>query len=296
VKRGTIVLTALIAVLAAVAAGAGIVSNAGSGPFEHESIRGAAVTLHGRGIYRHMSSEVAPQGIAQDYVTLFLAVPLLLWSAAWARRGPLAGRVLLAGTLGYFFVTYLFYLMMAMYNVLFLVYVALLSTSFFALASVSTELDAAQLEARLHGLPTTRRTGVFLVVTAGTIALLWSSIVVPPLLSGAVIPVQVEHYTTLVVQGLDLALLLPLGIVAGVQLLRQRPIGYLVGPIYLVFLALLTTALTAKVLAMGGLGYEIVPAVFIIPAFNVVAAFLAARVLAALTPAPSAVSGVRRAA
>ena len=103
-----------------------------------------------------------------------------------------------------------------------------------------------------------------------------------PLLNGAVIPAQVEHYTTLVVQGLDLALLLPLGFVAGVLLLRGRPLGYRIGPVYAVFLGLLMTALTAKVVAMGRLGYPIVPAVFIIPPFNAIAIVLAARVVAAL--------------
>src|SRR5690606_11461775 len=80
-----------------------------------------AVLAAGTGIY---SAEVAPQGIAQDYVTLFPGLPFLWISLAWARKGSLRGRFLLAGVLGYFFVTYLFYLMMGMYNALFLVYAA----------------------------------------------------------------------------------------------------------------------------------------------------------------------------
>ena len=35
-----------------------------------------------------------------------------------------------------------------------------------------------------------------------------------------------------------------------------------------IFLSLLTTALTAKVVAMYGLGYNVIPVIFIIPAFN----------------------------
>src|SRR5690554_5813060 len=119
-KKTITTLVLCIAVIAAVCAGIGIFSNYGPGPFEYESIRGEIIKIYGRGIYAHMSAEVAPQGIAQDYVTLFIGIPLLLISLWWARKGSLRGRYLLTGTLGYFLVTYLFYLIMGMYNPLFL--------------------------------------------------------------------------------------------------------------------------------------------------------------------------------
>jgi hypothetical protein len=279
--RNTITaLTLLIAALAASAAAAGVFSDGGTGPHEYESIRGQNVMVYGRGLYRDMSADVAPQGIAQDWVTLLLAVPLLLASLRSARRGSPRWRLALAGTLGYFFVTYLFYLMMAMYNELFLGYVALLATSFFALALTLLGFDTTRIRRVFrHSVPA-KSAGGFLVFSASSIALLWLGIVVPPLLDGTVVPSQVEHYTTLVVQGLDLGLMLPLGLVSGVLILRERNAGYLLAPVYLVFLALLMTALTAKVVAMGLLGQNIVPVVFIIPTFNLAAAVLAALMLA----------------
>jgi hypothetical protein len=60
-----------------------------------------------------MSAEVAPQGIVQDYVTLFLGIPLLFLSLFMANNGSLRGRFLLSGALGYFLVTYLFILLWA---------------------------------------------------------------------------------------------------------------------------------------------------------------------------------------
>ena len=89
----------------------------------------------------------------------------------------------------------------------------------------------------------------------------------PPLLDGTIIPLQTEHYTTLIVQGLDLAILLPSAVVSGVLFLRKKAIGYLLAPVYYVFLSLLITALTAKVIAMAILGYGVIPVIFIIPAF-----------------------------
>ena len=263
-----------VVALSALAAGAGISYDGPQGPGTHISVRGDEIALHGRGLYRHMSAEVAPQGIAQDYVTLLLGIPMLLGAAFSARRGSLRGRLLLAGTLGYFFVTWLFYLLMAMYSAMFLVYVALTGTSFFALALVLLGLRVDAPHTAFRRTTPARGAGAFLIANSLAIALLWLSVVVPPLLSGTVIPPQVEHYTTLVVQGLDLALLLPLGVVSGTLLMRRRPSGYLLGPVYLVFLSLLMVALCAKIVAMGLLGYAIVPAIFIIPTLTLLAVVL----------------------
>jgi hypothetical protein len=229
------------------------------------------VKIYGQGIYQHMSAEVAPQGIAQDYVTLFIGVPVLLFGLMWARKGSLQGRFLLAGTLGYFLVTYLFYLVMGMYNYLFLAYAFLMGASFFALALTLLSFDLQKLPSVFSENTPIKLAGRFLIVVAFCIAFLWLSIVVPPLLAGSIYPLEVEHYTTLIVQGMDLGLLLPLCVVSGVLLLQKKPLGYLLGPVYLVFLSLLMTALVAKIIAMGMLGYNIIPAIFIIPVFELTA-------------------------
>lgn len=264
-----IFLVIFIGIATAAATLTGIFSGGGPGSYSYESIRGETVTIYGKGIYRHMSAEVAPQGIAQDYVTLLVGIPLLFISLVWSRRGSLRGRYLLAGTLGYFLVTYLFYLMMGMYNALFLVYAALLSASFFAFSIVFQSFDTDRLPNYFHSSTPVKITGGYLVFNSLIIALLWLSIVVPPLLDGTIIPEQTEHYTTLVVQGLDLALLLPLGVVAGILFIRKLAMGYLLAPIYFVFLSILMTALSAKVIAMALLDYNVIPVIFIIPTFNI---------------------------
>lgn len=263
-----------IALLAAVAAATGIFSGGGPGPYTIESVRGETVSIYGEGIYRHMSADVAPQGIAQDYVTLFGAVPMLILALLWARRGSLRGRFLLAGTLGYFLVTYLFYLVMGTYNALFLVYAALLGTSFFAFAQTLLSFDLHRLPDRFGKSTPRGWAGGFLIFNSLAIGLMWLGIVVPPLIDGTVIPAEVEHYTTLIVQGLDLGLLLPLAFVSGLLFIQKRPLGYLLAPVYLVFLSLLMTALVAKVIAMGMLGQEVMPAIVIIPVFALTAMIL----------------------
>jgi hypothetical protein len=260
-----------IAALSVLATTTGIFSDQGPGVYLYKSIRGETIPIYGKGLYHHMSAEVAIQGIAQDYVTLFLAVPLLLFSCFSALKGSLRARFVLAGTLGYFLVTYLFYLVMAMYNAYFLVYTALLGFSFFALAITLLSFPLGQLASLFKETTPVKVLGGFLNVISLAIGLLWLSIVVPPLLDGTIYPKAVEHYTTLIVQGLDLGLLLPLAFVTGVLLRKKKPLGYLLGPTYYCFLALLMTALVAKILHMGLKGYTIVPAIFIIPVFALLA-------------------------
>jgi hypothetical protein len=216
-----------------------------------------------------MSAQVAPQGIAQDYITLFLAVPLLLISFLLARKGSQKARIVFAGTLGYFLVTYLFFLVMGMYNEMFLGYVVLLGSSFYSFLLALQSFTVNNLPLSFHEKTPVKLIGTVLLFIAGSIALLWLSIVIPPLLDGTIIPVQVEHYTTLIVQGLDLALLLPAAFISGILFIKRRATGYLLTPIYFVFLSLLMSALTAKVIAMACLGYNVVPVIYIIPAFNV---------------------------
>ena len=267
-KKTLSLLVFLIVVVAIVATTMGIFSNEGTGSYQYNSIRGKSVTIYGKGLYRHMSAEVAPQGIAQDYITLFIGIPCLLISFFLALKGSLRGRFMLAGTLGYFFITYLFYTVMGMYNEMFLGYVLLAGTSFFAFVLVLASFDPNHLLLIFSPSAPVRLAGGFLIFTSITIALLWLSIILPPILDGSIIPVQAEHYTTLIVQGLDLAILLPSAIVIAILFIRRKPSGYLLCPVYFIFLSLLMTALTAKVVAMSILGFNVFPVIFIIPAFN----------------------------
>lgn len=212
-----------------------------------------------------MSADVAVQGIAQDYITLTVAIPLLLISLFYAAKGSLKGRFILAGVLNYFLITYLFYLEMAMYNQLFLVYVLLLSASFFAFLLVLFSFELSGLPSCFKRTTPVRFVGGFLIFNSVMIALLWLGVVVPPLLDGTVVPEAVAHYTTLTVQGLDLALFLPACFIAGYLLIKKERTGYLLATVTVVFLSLLMTALCAKIAAMAHTGVNVVPAVFVIP-------------------------------
>jgi hypothetical protein len=245
-KKTISILVILIAVLSLAATMAGIFSDEGPGPYEHQSM------------------EMVPQGIAQDVVTLGAGIPLLLLSLYLARKGSIKGRILLSGIIGYFLVTYLLYMIMVMYNEFFLVYVALTVTSFFALFLVLLSLHYDNIAERFNDRLPVKFLGGFLIFVPLAIGALWLSIVVPHLLAGT-IPVELEHYTTLTVQGIDLGLLLPAVFVSGVLIIKKRPLGYLLAPVFLVFLSILMTALVAKLIGMSMVGVNVGPPLVVIP-------------------------------
>jgi len=263
------ILSVLIIVSAIAATAVGIYSEKGPGPYTYTSIRGETITVYGEGIYQHMSEEVALQGIAQDYFTLFAALPLLAVVSVVFRK-CLSGQIIRTGVFAYLFIQYLFYLLMAMYSALFLLYVVLTGTTFFAFLLSLRSVDVSALFTKNSLRFPRRYIGTVLLINASTITLLWLSVVLPPLLDGSIYPPQVEHYTTLIVQGMDLSLLLPLAAVSALLLLRKKPSGYLYASVYTVFLSLQMLALSAKIAAMGLAGYSIIPVIFIIPGFFLV--------------------------
>jgi hypothetical protein len=159
---------------------------------------------------------------------------------------------------------------MAMYNEMFLAYIILTGTSFFAFVILLLTFDILKMPVIFNSNIPVKFIGGFLIFNSIVIALLWLSVVIPPLIDGSIIPDAVEHYTTLTVQGLDMALFLPISFISGFLLIKKKPFGYLMSTVTLVFLPMLMTALTAKIIAMAMTGINVIPAVFIIPAILII--------------------------
>jgi hypothetical protein len=269
-----------LGVLAACAAGVPLVLKSGAGPERHTSVRGVEVVLHGVGPYRHMPKDIAVQGFAQDIVTLAVGIPFLLLSLVWARRGTRGGHLALTGAIAYLFVQYFLYLGMATYNELFLLWVALVAVSFQLLVRMLLSVPPSVFATEAIGPGRRRYVGGFLLVNGTLIAILWLSVIVPPLLDGTLYPAGLSHFTTMIVQGFDLALFLPPSLIAGWAYLKGRADGDVLAPVYAVFLSLQMVALLAKIVWMRAIGVSAGPALVLIPmllAGAVLAATLALR-------------------
>lgn len=220
----------LVGALALVASAAGLFWETPGRAFEFQSLRGEMVTMAGHGLYRYDSASAAAQEQGQDVVTLLIALPVLAVSTWLAFRGSLRGRLLLAGTLAYFLYTYLMMTFETAYNPLFLVYVALSSSSLYAFVLCLMSFDLADLPGHFSPkLPRKLIAGVLFAV-GGFLTLAWLGRIVPPLMQGKP-PLGLDATTTLVIQAMDLGIIVPAAILSGVLLLRRSAWGYLLASV-----------------------------------------------------------------
>ncbi|MBI2029247.1 hypothetical protein HYT02_02430 [Candidatus Gottesmanbacteria bacterium] len=77
-RKTITILVLCIALFSFIATTVGIFSNNGSGEYTYQSVHGQTVEIYGKGIYQYMSKEAAISAIAQDHVSLFLGIPLLI--------------------------------------------------------------------------------------------------------------------------------------------------------------------------------------------------------------------------
>jgi hypothetical protein len=221
----------LIGLLALFAAGMGLFYQTPGQPTPYTNHRGEKVTINGRGLYAYDTISMAAQAQGNDLVTLVIGVPLLALATRLAFRGSLRGRLLLAGTLGFFLYTYMSMSMLSSYNALFVVYVALFGLSLYAFVLSMMSFDLTELPRHFSPrLPRGWIAGLMFAV-GGFLLLAWLGRIVPPLLRGQT--PALENTTTLVIQAMDLALIVPLAILSGILLLRRSPWGYLLASVAL---------------------------------------------------------------
>src|SRR5919202_231403 len=240
-------LSALIAVLALIAAGVGLFWRYGGSPFTFTNLHGQTVQMYGQGVYRYDSRLVGTGYRVQDAVTLLLGIPLLVCALLRYRRGSLKGGLLLAGMLTYFLYTYASMALGAAYNTLFLVYVALFVASLFGLVLALTAFDVQALPRHVSNRMPWRGIAFFLIVTGVVLFAVWLFMSILPALIQGQTPPDLGSYTTVITWAMDLGVVGPALIVVGVLLRQRAPVGYLLAAALLVF----STVLGISLAAMG---------------------------------------------
>ncbi len=270
-KRPVSILIVCIILLSIVASVVGLTMQGEGELTEFQSVHGETVTLHGKGLYQYDSVSVAAQGRAADFITLFIAIPLLIISCTLTGKGSLRGGLMLTGTLGYLLYTYMSYTFLWMYNPLFILYVALMSMSFFAFTLCLLEFNLIATAAAFTEKLPVRLLGGFQYFLGAMIGLLWLAKIAPTL-SGNAVPEGLEHYTTLVIQGMDLGFVVPAAFLSGALLMRRHPFGYLLSSVMLFKGVTMLTAITAMIINMVISGVQVsMIELVMFPGFNLLA-------------------------
>jgi hypothetical protein len=235
--NGWLGLTAPIGVLLAIAAGSGLLVP---------------------GLY-HGSPYFTTQAVAQDLVSLAVGLPFLIATAVRATCGSLRARLLWLGGLIYLVYTYAIAALEVRFNALFLVYVALLGCSLYALIGGLVTTDLPAVKASFSEKASVKPVSVYLGVLAILFYGLWLSEVIPALIAGATPQSVIDNGTpTNAVHVLDMAWVLPAMGIAAVALWLQRPLGYALAAALLSFVVLLALAILSMVLFLMRDGHPVV--------------------------------------
>jgi hypothetical protein len=196
---------------------------------------GSVIALADRRIYAGLTPAFLPQALAQDIANLAIA-PLLAVTAVLAGRGAPRARALWLGVIAFTLYNQVIYAFSVPFGPLFLLWVAVLGLSLFALVLGLRDVgrQGGSVAPRLA-----RPTAVFLLAVAGVFALLWLSEDVPALLRGST-PQSLRDLAipTNPVHVLDYAVVVPAAIVTGVRLLRRDRFAARTAPAFSVFLVL----------------------------------------------------------
>lgn len=232
--KSEILLSILVALMVVAATSTALFHTTPEPTIPYVTVRGEHAVFQGSGLYRWDPVELAREGMLWDGINLAIAVPLLVIAIVMAARGRLRGRIMLAGLLAYFFYVYLQYAMMVAFNPLFLLYVATFALSGVALLITIGRIDVARLPEHLSERFPRKLFVGFSFTFAGALVLLWLARIIPIMISGT-FPPELAGLTTLETQAIDLGMLVPLAISAGVLLHRGAPWGYLLSGLVLMF-------------------------------------------------------------
>ncbi len=269
-KRSINILVLGIIVLALLTCIVGLLSSGGTGEYEFKTINNETVRIFGEGIYKNDSISVVAQGKASDLITLLLGIPLLIASLYLKARGSFKGELMLTGTLGYFLYTYMSYTFLWTYNPLFIVYVTLMAASLYAFILSFMSFEIENVPSMFSEKLPTKFLGGFQLLVGFSIGMMWIGKIAPAIFNQS-IPSGLEHYTTFVIQGMDLGIVVPAAILSGILLIKRKPFGYLLSSVIIIKGVTMFTCISAMIINMALKGVDMnLVEIIVFPIINLV--------------------------
>lgn len=235
------------------------------------SVAGAVIGLvAGADVYGDETLVLRDAATAQDLVGLLVVAPLLLLLVRAAAHGSLTSWLCCLGALGFTAYNSAIYAFSIHFGPLFLVWVAVLGSSLFALVTGFGAVHESSVEDRFT--PESRRvTGWFLIFVAALFTFVWLREIVPDLVAGRPSTSASDwNVPTNPVHVLDLAFFLPAVLVTGVLLLRRHWLGGATAAAQLVFVELTCLPILITPFVASARGH--VPPWSVMPPVGVIAA------------------------
>ena len=164
-----------------------------------------------------------------DWLTLVLAVPLLVASLLLARGGSVSGLLLWLGMLGYGAYNYAYYMLGAALNAFFPLYIAALLLSVATLILTLSRIEVTEIAASFRPKTPVRIVGGYLVFVAIGLTFVWMGMWAAYIFAGQPTPVEPEAFK--LVAALDITIMVPALALGGILLWRRNDWGYVVAAI-----------------------------------------------------------------
>jgi len=211
------------------------------------------------GLYRD-NTFVKTTWLGNDAVTLFLAVPILVAALIFSSRGSLKAQLVWMGMLDYMLYNFAFYLFGAAFNWFFLIYVALVGLSIFALIFGLTNLDVNKISQQFREKTPVKWIGGYFLFVASGLTLIYFMLSITFIATGEVpVIVTKSGHVTNIVFALDLTLLVPWLVLGALWLMKRKSWGYVIAgiinvkaPLYTFILAVNTVLVMRSGLDSGG--------------------------------------------
>jgi len=179
-----------------------------------------------------------------DWVTLVVAVPLLVIALVMARRGSVQGLLSWLGLVGYAVYNYAYYLLGAALNAFFLLYVVAFVVSAVTLIVALSRLDASHVAASFLSTTPVRIIGGYLAFVGLGLAFTWVTMWAAYAFANQPTPVEPEAFK--LVAALDISLMVTGLTFGGVLLWRRKPLGYVIAAIASIQASLYLLALSVN--------------------------------------------------
>ena len=185
----------------------------------------AVLGLLASGAYRDVAW-IKATWFGNDLVTLLVAAPLLLSALRYASRGSMRARLIWLGVFGYAVYNYTYYVLGAALNVFFAVYVLAFVVSAASLILGLVGTDAETVATAFSGRTAPRIIGGYYIFFAASLSVVWLGTWAAYVFAGRPTPLETGAFH--LVAALDMTLMVPALMTAGVLLWRRRPWGYVI--------------------------------------------------------------------
>ena len=164
--------------------------------------------------------------LGNDWVTLAVALPLLVAALAWARRGSIRALLLWLGVLAYALYNYAYYLFGAALNAFFPLYLSAVIAAALAMILAASSISPLDLAYSFSAKTPVYVIGGYFVFVGVALACVWLALWAAHVFAGRPTPVEPEAFK--IVAALDTVLMAPALAIGGFLLSRRNAWGYVI--------------------------------------------------------------------